>query len=451
MSIRLQLISLYLIIIAVLISLFSISIFFQSENHRKNEFKGRLKDEAIMASTIFFNKNEISPEILKILDKNKLTSLYDEEVFIFDNNDEIVYESGEDKIAIEKTKIAEVRASREKYWKNHTKEFFGIKIKNGSQEFIIISSAIDKYGNLKQKNLLFTLFFGGLIVLLLSSLAGWFFVKRMLQPIQSIITKMDNIKSPQMGLRLELGKSNDEFTQLSIRFNRMLDRLQHAFLEQKAFVSHASHELRTPLTSITGQIQVSLLADDDPDELKKMIKSILEDVQNLNMLSNNLLDLSSLNAENQNHSFSLINVIDKLSRVRNEILKKQPNANINLHFEEENDEIPELLAIPSLAYTAFLNIIENGVKYATDKTLDIWVTNSKKEITIAFQNKTLEINESDLNKIFEPFRRGPNSKNKSGHGVGLPLVKGILELHDGKIEVKMISNFEILFLVTLPK
>jgi K+-sensing histidine kinase KdpD len=98
-----------------------------------------------------------------------------------------------------------------------------------------------------------------------------------------------------------------------------------------------------------------------------------------------------------------------------------------------------------------LNIIENGVKYATDKTLDIWVTNSKKEITIAFQNKTLEINENDLNKIFEAFRRGPNSKNKSGHGVGLPLVRGILELHDGKIEVKMVSNSEILFLVTLPK
>ena len=80
----------------------------------------------------------------------------------------------------------------------------------------------------------------------------------------------------------------------------MLDRLQRAFNLQKAFVSHVSHELRTPLTAITGQIQVSLLANDKEDDLRFMIRSVLEDVNQLNklLIDSNLLCLNFIYLEN---------------------------------------------------------------------------------------------------------------------------------------------------------
>jgi signal transduction histidine kinase len=451
MSIRSKLILIYLSIVATLISIFCVAIFFQGEQYRKTEFKNRLKKEAQTAATIYFSKNEISPEILKLLDKNKLTTLSDEEICIFNNENQIVYESGDDNLAIDFEWIETIKNQKENYWTKNGNEFFGYIFKNNQKQYTIISSAKDNYGKEKQQNLGYSLFIGSILILLVSTIAGWLFVKRMLNPLNSIIRKIDSIKASQLNLRLEIGNGKDEFDQLSIRFNQMLDRIQKSFLAQKAFVSHASHELRTPLTSITGQIQVSLLADDKPEDLKKMISSVLEDVQDLNKLSNSLLDLTYLNADTQNFDLTLVNILDKISKVRNDVLKEYPNAQILVKFEEQDNGIPELMANLYLLYTAFYNLIENGIKYSINKIVNILIINRENEIHIEFNNLSKPINASDLKDIFEPFKRGQNSRNTQGHGVGLSLTKGIFEIHNGSIKVVYSEKEGITFKTILVK
>jgi signal transduction histidine kinase len=131
-----------------------------------------------------------------------------------------------------------------------------------------------------------------------------------------------------MDLRLDEGNRTDEIAQLSLRFNQMLERLQEAFRLQKSFVAHASHELRTPLTAITGQIQVSLLANDSPEELKAMIQSVLEDVQQLNKLANGLLDIASMDSNQIPLKYNLVNLTELLWSVRQELTEK----NLNMRF-----------------------------------------------------------------------------------------------------------------------
>lgn len=451
MKIRNKLILLYIGIISLLLSFFCLVIYLQSESHRKEEFKERLKLEALAAANIYFNKKDISPEIFKLLDRNKFTALIDEEIVIYDQNDKIVYESGTDKFDIKERQIAIIKKEKEVYWALDAYEFLGIQLKNNGKSYIVVSYALDKYGFIKLKSLAYVLVLGGLSILLLSALAGWFFVKRVLDPIQKIIVKIDKIKASQLNERLEVGSHNDEFTQLTLRFNQMLDRLQRAFLAHKAFVSHASHELRTPLTSITGQIQVSLLANDSPEDLKKMINSVLEDVQHLNKLSNNLLDLTSISSGSHELSLGLVNIIDKMTRVRNEVLKKNPNSKIYIKFNEEYEDMPELQGNPPLLYTALLNLFENGVKYSPDQTVFVNVINHDDKIILEIQNDSLPLKEEDIKSIFEPFKRGTNSKNKRGHGVGLSLAKGIIEMHGGHIELKILENDGLVFKITLPK
>ena len=449
MTIRFRLITIYLFIFAILLSLFCFIIYFQSENHRKKESKNRLKQEAITASTIFFNKNEISPDLLKLLDKNNFTALIDEEIIIYDSINKVVYESGEDQLGFNHDYLEKIKQFKSYYWKENERELFGYITTNNKQPYIVIASAIDKYGLRKQQNLAFMLVFGGFMMLIFSSLAGWLFVKRMLLPINKMISKIDAIKSSELGIRLDEGNKKDEFEQLSIRFNQMLERLQKAFLSQRAFVSNASHELRTPLTSITGQIQVSLLANDNPDELKLMISSVLDDVKQLNKLSNNLLDLTSIEIDNQDRT--LVNILDKISRVRSEVLKKNSRSVIRISFDENQDIIPELLGNSQLLYTAFFNLMENGVKYSPNKTVDIKVSIHSEEIILQFKNQSQLLSAKELHSIFEPFVRGSNSKTTKGHGVGLSLTKQIIELHGGKIYIQSSEKEGVTLDITLPK
>lgn len=451
MKIRNKLILIYLAITSVLLSFFCVVIYIQSKDYRRAEFKDRLRKEALSAANIYFNKNGISPEILKLLDRNDFTVLTNEEIVIFNSKNLLVYESGEDGFKIQKEVLEKIKARKEYYWVDSKHEFLGILFEKNNQNYVIVSYAVDNYGFFKLQNLRYVLIIGGLCILFLSALTGWFFVERMLNPIQQIIKKIDKIKASQLGERLEAGGENDEFAQLADRFNQMLDRLQKSFLAQKAFVSHASHELRTPLTSITGQIQVSLLADDSPEDLKKMIQSVLEDVKQLNRLSNNLLDLTSLSSYSTNSNLTLVNVLDKLSRVRDEAIKKNPSGHVLINFDLDEEEIPELLGNPPLLYTAFYNLMDNGIKYSLNRTVNIEVKNSPGNIIIEFQNTCQNISDDDLKNIFEPFKRGSNSKNINGHGVGLSLVKGIIEMHLGSIEVSNPAPNMLLFKVCLPK
>lgn len=451
MKIRNKLILIYLAITAVLLSFFCVVIYLQSKEYRRSEFKERLRKEALSTANIYFNKNDISPEVLKLLDRNDFTALTNEEIVIFDSKKQVIYETGDDRFKIEGEILEKIKAEKEYFWENTESEYIGILFENKNQKYVIVSYAIDNYGFIKLQNLAYVLIFGGLCILFLSALTGWFFVERMLNPIQQIIKKIDKIKASQLGERLAMGNENDEFTQLVDRFNQMLDRLQKSFLAQKAFVSHASHELRTPLTSITGQIQVSLLAEDSPEDLKKMIQSVLEDVKQLNRLSNNLLDLTSLNSYSENTNLTLVNVLDKLSRVRDEAIKKNSHCQVVINFDEDEDEIPELLGNPPLLYTAFYNLIDNGIKYSLNQTVDIEVINSQNSIIIEFRNDCQNVSDDDLINIFVPFKRGGNSKNIGGHGVGLSLVKGIIEVHQGQIEVTKPDPDKLLFRVFLPK
>jgi signal transduction histidine kinase len=428
-----------------------VCIYLQSEFQRKNEFQNQLRQETFRAATVFFKENEISPELLQILDRNNLTTLYDEEIINFDNKQNILYESGKDKLDFNKTYLKEIQQNKEFFWTEKQREFCGKAVQNKGEDYLIVSSGIDKYGILKQKNLAFMLLFGGFSMILLSGLAGWFFVIRMLSPIKRMIAKIDDIKASQLNFRLNEGNQKDELAQLAIRFNQMLDRLQKAFLTQRSFVSNASHELRTPLTSITGQIQVSLLADDNAQDLKLMIRSVLEDVQMLNKLSNNLLDLTSIDIENYKPNVSLVNILDKMSRVRNEILNKNPDCQIHIHFKEHKELIPELHGTAELLYTAFFNLTENGLKYSPDATINIKIEVAKKGISVIFQNKSKVLTAEEINLIFEPFVRGGNAKFVKGHGVGLSLTKKIIELHSGTISITSSFNDGFLVTIFLPK
>ena len=451
MTIRTRMTLLFLSIVAVLLIIFCTAIYFEGEIYRQREYKTRLRQEALTAATIIFNKKEISPDLLKLLDKNNFTALIQEEIAIYNAENQLIYESGSDTLNVQKLTLSQIRQQKELFWEINNLEMYGIVIKNDNKDYVVLTSAVDKYGLSKQRNLLLMLIFGGLLMLLVSSITGWFFAKRMLLPIQIMIRKIDKIRASQLGLRLEEGNKTDELAQLSMRFNQMLDRLEMAFQTQRAFVSHASHELRTPLTAITGQIQVSLLANDNPDDLKLMIQSVLDDVQQLNKLTNNLLDLTSIDADDSQIKQTLVNTLEVIWQIRNELLKKNPNYHILVFLDENADLLPEVKANEGLLYTALINLIENGAKFSFENIVNVKIKVEENILNITFHNEGKAIDEKEISQIFEPFKRGSNARNIKGHGVGLSLTRRIVELHQGKITVESSDDTGTTFTLILPR
>ncbi len=451
MTIRTKMTMLFSGIVTVLLIVFCFIIYFLSEIYRQTEYKTRLRQEALTAATIIFNDKEVSPDLLKLITRNQMTALNKEEIILFNAQNKVIFKSGLVNKEIKEDIINDIRVNKEKFWHQEEIEKFGMVFTNRNQEYVIIASAIDKYGLSKQKNLALLLSFGSLLVIIISAALGSFFARGLLNPMQQMIRKIDNITASNLNLRLNLKNEKDELGQLSLRFNEMLDRLQKAFTLQRSFVSHASHELRTPLTAITGQIQVSLLANDNEHDLRLMAESVLEDVNQLNILTNNLLNLTSLDTEENNIKFTLVNVLEELWHARAIVLKKYPNSNIIIIIDGDEDIIPEIIANESLIHIAFLNLLENGVKFSIDHTIKVKISITNKYVLLEFQNKTEPISEKELNEIFEPFARGTNSRRIKGHGVGLSLTKRIILLHQGYITTNLIEDNTILFALTLNK
>jgi signal transduction histidine kinase len=451
MTIRTRMAVLFLGIFSILLLIFSVVIYFESEVYRKKEYKTRLRQEALMAATIIFNKKEISPDLLKLLDKNNVTALNQEEIVIYDIDDKVIYESGSDSPNLKHDLLNQIRKQKELFWEDNGLEMYGTVIRNNNKQYIVLASAIDKYGLSKQRNLALTLGFSALFLVCISAITGWIFARRTLLPIQQMIKQIDRIRASELNLRLDEGNKADELEQLSIRFNQMLDRIEHAFLTQRSFVSHASHELRTPLTAITGQIQVSLLANDNPTDLKLMIQSVLDDVQQLNKLTNNLLDLTSIDADDTKFRHTLVNILELIWQIRMELLKKNPDYQILISLDDSAELMPEVKGNEGLLYTALINLIENGAKFSSKHTVEVKIKIENQTLLITFHNKGSVIPANELNQIFEPFKRGSNSRNIKGHGVGLSLTRRIVQLHQGQISVTSSENEGTTFTLLLPK
>ncbi|TAF93569.1 MAG: HAMP domain-containing protein [Cytophagia bacterium] len=452
MTIRTRLTLLFTAIVTALLLLFFLSIYWVAEQYRRTEYYERLRGEALASAELLFGKETISRELFKLLDKNHMTVLNDEEIIIYNYLNKLEYESGTDYLNVDKNILDRVRLEKEVKWREGDREIVGVLFTDRYNHLVVFASAIDIYGFRKQKNLALILSAGWVLSILVMLATGWVYAGRALAPLKRIIGRVDGITTSRLDLRLEEAQSPDEIGQLAQRFNQMLDRLEEGFRVQRMFVSNASHELRTPLTAITGQIEVALMVDDDPQEWQATLRSVLDDVRQLNRLSNGLLTLAGVSIDESLVKTTQVPIDDLLGHIRSELLKAHPDYQIDLKVPLAQTEADfSVLGNEALLRVALLNLMENGGKFSPNHGVSVAVLRKKNEIVMQFQNDGLPIPDNELPQIFKPFRRGSNAHQVNGHGIGLSLVERIVRLHRGRIDV--VSNQEVgtIFTVTLPQ
>jgi signal transduction histidine kinase len=288
--------------------------------------------------------------------------------------------------------------------------------------------------------------------LLITYFAGRLFSIRALKPVSNIIDEVNQIDFPSLNARINEGESKDELASLARTFNKMLERMETAFNVQKSFINNASHELRNPLTVIRGQIEVVLMKARENSDYRKTLQSVLEDIQNLNQVSDRLLLLAQTRSEYSYSEFKISRIDDSLWSSQKEILKRYPGYVIDIDFSTEMDDENMLMVYSNerLLKTAFINLLDNSCKYSKEKYVTVTVNISMEGINISFYDKGPGIPKAEQEFIFQPIYRGDSARTKRGQGIGLSLVESIVKLHNGKIKLESSPESGSCFNIFLP-
>lgn len=436
MNIRTRLTLRFILITAIIFLMASVLIYLLSAEYRKEDFYTRLLNKANNTAKLFIEVDEVDAELLRRIEHDNPVSLPNEKIIIFNYQDTVLFSTDEENvIRIDTALLDRIRLEEGVKFTQGDYEVLGFLFKGQYDRFVVIAAASDIYGYKRLKNLIFILSIVFVISIVIVSISGWFYAGRALEPIAKVVRQVDEISIASLNLRVDDGNGRDEIARLAQTFNSMLSRLETSFMAQKNFISNASHELRNPLTSITGQIEVTLLNPRSPEEYKMVMSSVLEDIKNLNHLSNRLLLLAQTSAEERERRMAPIRIDEIMWQVKEDFMKHREGFKVNIDFDGNLDDEIRLTiwGDEQLIKTAFANIIDNGCKYSQDKTTSIFIQESKFGLTILFKDDGIGIPPGDIANVFEPFYRGTNTKNIRGHGIGLSMVKGIIKLHKGTI------------------
>jgi len=308
----------------------------------------------------------------------------------------------------------------------------------------------DNHINTHQLLILLCFSLAGSIVI--AFISGYFFSRLLLKPVKKIADQLNTISGQSITQRLQSGDGPGEWNYLTQTINELLNRLQESFEIQRRFLSAASHELLTPLTSISSQLEVSLLKEREAEAYRKVMQSVYQDVKQLSKLTQTLLEFASLSGNPGGIELNPVRIDEVLMRLPGEIAKMNMGYTVKLEFEKLPEDESRLLVFgnATLLFTAIRNIVSNACKYSTSKLAEVKLSVTKKEITIAIKDDGRGIPEKEIKNIFQPFYRIENNDVVSGFGVGLPLVKRIVKLHNGQITVKSAEGKGTTFFVQLP-
>jgi signal transduction histidine kinase len=424
-----------MVVVALLLSAFSITIYQNYAYFRKTEFNERLTERCVNLAGLVVNGDTPLYAFNKVFEDNAFRPLSGQRISVY-NSEGLNLSKGiiKEVNGIDRTTLNYIWQNKRWLKTEGDTVTIGLVTDIASQKYIVIGSALDSVGKKKMYFLKQVIIISFLISIILIAIIGWLFATQALRPIKNVVDQAKLITAQNLHSRLPERKNNDEIAQLTKTFNQMLDRLEASFVMQKNFVSNASHEFRTPLTAINTQIEVMLNQDRSPSEYVQTLRSIKEDVDGFMHLLASLSELAKTDIEQIRFNPERVPVIEILAESRAELLRNKPHYRIDFHIESlpENEEHNYVKGNPTLLKSAIKNLVENACKFSPELRCEIKIT-FKDGIEIIIIDEGIGISESELAFIFEPFFRANDARSINGHGIGLSLVKKIIEMHGGKV------------------
>jgi signal transduction histidine kinase len=279
-----------------------------------------------------------------------------------------------------------------------------------------------------------------LLAFVLVAALAWFVAGRVLAPVQGLREATRKIAEGELDRRIEVGRGDSELDLLAADFNKMLDRLNEVFENQRLFIDAAGHELRTPLTVIQGHFE---LFKSDPKSNADSAEVVTEELRRMTRLTQELQSLTHSDDPNflkldTIDSSELAGYLENLAMTQDSNLSVQSET---FSFEADRQKLVQVV----------LQLLENARKYAgADAAVRISIKPESGFALIEVEDSGSGVAPADREQIFEPFSRAKGTSNIEGSGLGLALSRAICRAHGGDLTLSDSELGGAKFTVRLP-
>ncbi len=437
----------YTLVIIVVLSIALGGAFLASEQYSMDEMKDELIDEVGDLEEDFANYPDYFPD-------NVLMAYYDDGVMlsIYDADGNLLNGITPDDFPVDhpfiKTEVQEVSNDVDK-WYVYDKIFIwnddNVYWIRGIHSYSAIAHLVENLT--KWILILFP------ILVFFTAFVGYHMISKSLKPVQEMTDKVNEItKSADLSLRLQEPEHKDELSYLSNTFNDMLDSIEDQFIREKQFSSDAAHELRTPISVILSHCEYML----QDMELEKEEREEVEIMYEKGQYMANLIDALLLISRTEKKNYKI-----NLDEVDLSVLAESVVDDMTIEAEEKNIQIKLVDQLEDPCYTGdmtllvrvFTNLISNSIKYGKEKgNILVHLREEKGLILLLFEDDGIGIPKDSLERIWDRFYQVENSRAHSkGFGLGLFMVRRIVQLHKGTIEVSSTFGEGTRFAITLPR
>ncbi|MDN6730749.1 MAG: HAMP domain-containing histidine kinase [Atopostipes suicloacalis] len=293
----------------------------------------------------------------------------------------------------------------------------------------------------------------GLGALIFSSIIGWLLINSFVKPITQLTSAMESIQDNlESDVRLDEGTKNNELSKLARTYNNMVDLMQGNITSQRQFVEDVSHELRTPVAIVEGHLKMlNRWGKDDPEVLEESIEASLTETQRMKSLVQEMLDLSRVQEIDVHYKHEQTNIISLIEQLVGNFRMLYPDFTFTI--DEDFKGALSVYMYRNHLEQVLVNVLDNAVKYSVDrKEIHISLSVSNDWVNLSIQDFGSGMENEDLEKIFNRFYRvdKARSREKGGTGLGLPIVKELVEGYGGEVKVTSVIDQGTIFNIKLP-
>ena len=287
-------------------------------------------------------------------------------------------------------------------------------------------------------------------MVLIGFAGGALLASRALRPVHNLSAVARSIvDTGRFDSRVPAGESANELNDLVMLFNQMLEKIETLIRGMKDSLDNVAHDLRTPVTRLRGTAEEALRSDAGREVCREALADCLEESERVMTMLDTLMDVSEAETGTMKLSFESINLAKLIAEVADlyddvaeeKRIKVSTNAPSDLYLRADRARLRQVLA----------NLVDNAVKYTPiDGRIDIEAAKKGQQVVLLVRDNGVGIPLDELPRIWERLYRGDKSRSQRGLGLGLSLVKAVVQAHHGQVEVAANPNGGSVFSVCLP-
>lgn len=283
---------------------------------------------------------------------------------------------------------------------------------------------------------------------------GFLLSRRFLKPLNYLNNSLDLVEEENLSdLRMQQPRTIDEWSDLTVHINRLLDKIDLYVKNQKQFVEDVSHELRTPVAIVEGHLKMlNRWGKEDPEILDEAISASLQEISRMKGLVQEMLDLMRADHAEVDYKDEITEINSTVRQVYNNFVMLYPEFKFYLDVEKNTSE-QYIRMFRNHFEQVLIILLDNAVKYSLDrKEIHISVSTTLSEIQIAVQDFGEGMTEEDKSRVFGRFYRvdKARSRDKGGNGLGLSIAQQLVKSYKGTIRVESVVEHGSIFYVTFP-